>query len=851
MAINFLNNGYFAGKVGIGVETPLTTLHLYDTGGSILRLASDAHTDNNKIEFDALNNGTIYHSIVSNTNSGNLQIRAGDNGSGHEVNIYTDGLFAATFDNNQRLGIGTTTPQSKLQVAYPGNVNGGSMLLGEGGSGNTKWGFLAGTHYNQATGSGNGAGSAGVALIGSFSNSSTNVVYIGGGPYEINAATQIKFYTNSTNLSTQGGTHVMNIANDGAIRFNAYGAGTLVTDSSGNITVSSGGGAGGPYLPLIGGTLTGPLIIDTAGGAEKMTLNNEFNTAPIADTFTGNTSKSYISFGVVAGSNDPGFIMHESSATETNEGVLHLCPSDDNSTGDYISIHGSNDPDVLNLHTSGLIETVNLQLQIKSGSGNVYLNDSVDIANNLLVSGAATITSDLTVNGGDITLGGTGRIQGIDTVSASTDAANKNYVDSNFAQRYSFNIGSSGGARRYIKLWTMTDTDDGVSGFLSMSGDYGDNDKGAYQLLVGTRSGNISMDVFETSIGGITDNFEFFYKDIGTSYEIWMLASDYNYPGQTAFIPVATFGGVTYNFDSITTTAPSGLVSVPNISFVNTVTAQNIAGAKTFTSLVSGITPTAAANFVTKAYVDGSGGGTGPFLPLAGGTMSGPIVMNNNDISGVKDLGVNSELAVGIDVASKTFNYGSEFTANGASIQFVYGRTGSATGKGAIGADQDSIFSVWNVDSGAAERFRMAKDGAANFTNSLYIPDYIYHTGDTNTYFGFSTNDNFNVTAGGNLNFAVNANQIYLNYQGSTKLITTSTGVSVTGGAVVAGAMSSFETTLTNNEDWQNSPISILERGNVQATQTADKYAPNLNFHWGGVVSKSLWMGYNGHLNYG
>ena len=38
-----------------------------------------------------------------------------------------------------------------------------------------------------------------------------------------------------------------------------YGAGTLVTDASGNITVSSGGGAGGPYLPLAGGTLTGAL----------------------------------------------------------------------------------------------------------------------------------------------------------------------------------------------------------------------------------------------------------------------------------------------------------------------------------------------------------------------------------------------------------------------------------------------------------------------------------------------------------------------------------------------------------------------------------------------------------------
>ena len=122
MAINFLNNGYFAGKVGIGVEIPLTTLHLYDTGGSILRLASDAHTDNNKIEFDALNNGTIYHSIVSNTNSGNLQIRAGDNGSGHEVNIYTDGLFAATFDHNQRLGVGTASPNHKLDIYSNENV---------------------------------------------------------------------------------------------------------------------------------------------------------------------------------------------------------------------------------------------------------------------------------------------------------------------------------------------------------------------------------------------------------------------------------------------------------------------------------------------------------------------------------------------------------------------------------------------------------------------------------------------------------------------------------------------------------------------------------------------------------
>jgi hypothetical protein len=45
------------------------------------------------------------------------------------------------------------------------------------------------------------------------------------------------------------------------------------------------------------------------------------------------------------------------------------------------------------------------------------------------MSGTYTITGDLTISGGDLILGGTGRIQGIDTVSAGTDAANKTYVD--------------------------------------------------------------------------------------------------------------------------------------------------------------------------------------------------------------------------------------------------------------------------------------------------------------------------------------------------------------------------------------------------------------------------------------
>ena len=53
------------------------------------------------------------------------------------------------------------------------------------------------------------------------------------------------------------GTVALTLSSAGALKLNTYTAGTLVSDASGNITVSSGGGAGGPYLPLAGGTMTG------------------------------------------------------------------------------------------------------------------------------------------------------------------------------------------------------------------------------------------------------------------------------------------------------------------------------------------------------------------------------------------------------------------------------------------------------------------------------------------------------------------------------------------------------------------------------------------------------------------
>ena len=71
-----------------------------------------------------------------------------------------------------------------------------------------------------------------------------------------------------------------------------------------------------------------------------------------------------------------------------------------------------------------------LQQWDENGECRLYYNAAEKLNT---TSAGVTVTGDLTVTGGDIVLSGTGRIQGIDTVSASTDAANKAYVDNTAA----------------------------------------------------------------------------------------------------------------------------------------------------------------------------------------------------------------------------------------------------------------------------------------------------------------------------------------------------------------------------------------------------------------------------------
>ena len=175
------------------------------------------------------------------------------------INFLNNGAFIGTiavqgsgdsyFTGN--VGIGTTSPDAKLQVETTGISN--TAIFENSGQSFSytaiKVGEALGNRANLTFVVGDNL--AATDLIGEIGCLITS----DGGALE----GAMSFKTNSGDTLTER----MVISSAGALRFNAYGAGTLITDASGNITVSSGGGSGGPYLPLTGGTLSGDL---TANG---------------------------------------------------------------------------------------------------------------------------------------------------------------------------------------------------------------------------------------------------------------------------------------------------------------------------------------------------------------------------------------------------------------------------------------------------------------------------------------------------------------------------------------------------------------------------------------------------------
>ena len=277
------------GNVHIGADSTTTNISALSIKGTssngMVRLLPTVANAESTIGFHTTTTGTTNDFwVVGHAgwgNSGDFTIGWGAGGA--DLLIQQDG----------NVGIGTASPEEKLHVLgqasfeNAGNTNRGNIIIGAQGNAVNKWATLVGTHYNEATGSGNGSENAGIMIIGSHSTSTANQIWIGHGPYEINPATEIRFGTHTTNTHNLGGTTHMVIDSAGQV-----GIGTTSPTGRKLVIATDTAGDGGNLLLVNKNDTNG----DEASIGFSMVENNTYVKAGIAFERTTTAGRGSLHF---------------------------------------------------------------------------------------------------------------------------------------------------------------------------------------------------------------------------------------------------------------------------------------------------------------------------------------------------------------------------------------------------------------------------------------------------------------------------------------------------------------------------------------------------------------------------
>ncbi|MDA9027035.1 pyocin knob domain-containing S74 family peptidase, partial [Flavobacteriaceae bacterium] len=344
---------------------------------------------------------------------------------------------------------------------------------------------------------------------------------------------------------------------------NAYGAGTLVTDASGNITVSSGGGAGGPYLPLAGGTMNSGATITMSG---NLNLTYAYPRINLTDT-NHNSDYSIINndgaFSIYDQTNNSHRLSISAAGNVTFAGRVmadtHFQSSDTNAT---LSATGTGN---IYLRPNGYSTT----------TGQVYIN----------TSGNATFSGDVTAPSfiGKLMGGATGAPDATIWCVSGDYTDWGIFYDENTPDVIQFKAAGTTTASISLDNGDYTGRNATFSGSASIADDINITNAGGVIQYVG--SGSI----------GAQDNFFVGGATTGT---------DHTYIGDS--------GRNVSIYNSAYFTVESGDV--------------RLLGTGRIQGIDSVLVGTDAAN---KTYVDAHDGGAGVYLPLAGGTMLGDILMQD------------------------------------------------------------------------------------------------------------------------------------------------------------------------------------------------------------------------------
>ena len=209
MALQFLNDGYFAGKVGIGTASPENLLHIKAADGvtGVLKIeggkniVTSANEINSQLDFGS-NDGSVNNtgnvggrisSITENTNGALVGMAFSTFQQSRAIDLQE----AMRITNAGNIGIGTTSPNARLDVIGVG-LSSLFRVSNTDADATTKYGTFMGRHYTNSEENITGM------LLTSSSSVTGGAVSIGGGVTSANAVNEIKFYTAANNTTLTG-----------------------------------------------------------------------------------------------------------------------------------------------------------------------------------------------------------------------------------------------------------------------------------------------------------------------------------------------------------------------------------------------------------------------------------------------------------------------------------------------------------------------------------------------------------------------------------------------------------------------------------------------------------------------